>query len=42
MKNINICSFGLKASKDILNVFDNSILGEKMVHLKGNRKYNIV
>jgi hypothetical protein len=41
LKNINICSLGLKKDNDILNVFDNSVLGEFMRHFKGNKKLNI-
>jgi hypothetical protein len=40
-KNFNISKIGLKNTKDTLNVFDNSILGEFMIHFKGNKKNNI-
>ena len=40
-KNFNISKLGLKSSTDILNVFDNSVLGKYMIHFKGNRKSNI-
>jgi hypothetical protein len=38
LKNIDICLFGLKKDEDLLNVFDNSVLGKYMRHFKGNRK----
>jgi hypothetical protein len=41
LKNFNISKIGLKNTKDTLNVFDNSILGEFMIHFKGNKKNNI-
>ena len=41
-KNFNISKLGLKTSTDILNVFDNSVLGKHMIHFKGNRKINII
>ena len=41
LKNFNISKIGLKNKKDTLNVFDNSILGEFMIHFKGNKKNNI-
>jgi hypothetical protein len=41
LKNIDICSLGLKKDDDILNVFDNSILGKYMIHFKGKRKNNL-
>jgi hypothetical protein len=41
LKNFNISNLGLKKTNDPLNVFDNSILGEFMVHFKGNRKNNL-
>ncbi len=40
-KNFNISKLGLKSSTDILNVFDNSVLGKYMIHFKGNRKSNM-
>ena len=40
-KNFNISRLGLKQTNDILNVFDNSVLGKYMIHFKGNRKINI-
>lgn len=39
-QNLNISSLGLKKTHDTLNVFDNSILGDFMIHFKGNRKFN--
>jgi hypothetical protein len=41
LKNFNISKISLKNTKDTLNVFDNSILGEFMIHFKGNKKNNI-
>lgn len=41
LKNINISLMGLNKSKDQLNVFDNSVLGEFMNHFKGNRKLGL-
>jgi len=41
LKNFNISNLGLKKTNDPLNVFDNSILGEFMVHFKGNKKNNL-
>jgi len=41
LKNIDICSLGLKKDDDILNVFDNSILGKYMIHFKGKKKNNL-
>lgn len=41
LKNINICSLGLRKDNDILNVFDNSVLGEFMNHLKGKKRKRI-
>ena len=41
-KNFKISKLGLKTSTDILNVFDNSVLGKHMIHFKGNRKINII
>ena len=38
LKNINICSLGLKKDDDKSNVFDNSVLGEFMIHFKGEKK----
>jgi hypothetical protein len=38
LKNIDICLLGLKKDEDILNVFDNSVLGKYMIHFKGVRK----
>ena len=40
-KNFNISELGLKKTNDVLNVFDNSILGDHMIHFKGNRKVDI-
>jgi hypothetical protein len=40
-KNFDISKLGLKTTTDILNVFDNSVLGKHMIHFKGNRKLNI-
>jgi len=40
-KNFNISELGLKKTNDVLNVFDNSILGNHMIHFKGNRKIDI-
>jgi hypothetical protein len=42
LKNIDICLFGLKNDDpNKHNVFDNSVLGEYMIHFKGNRKHKI-
>ena len=41
LKNFNISKLGLKKTNDPLNVFDNSVLGEFMIHFKGNRKNNL-
>jgi hypothetical protein len=41
-KNFDISKLGLKKTNDILNVFDNSVLGKYMIHFKGNRKVNII
>jgi hypothetical protein len=41
-KSFNISKLGLKKTNDILNVFDNSVLGKYMIHFKGNRKINII
>ena len=41
LKNFNISNLGLKKTNDPLNVFDNSILSEFMVHFKGNKKNNL-
>ena len=41
LKNFNISNLGLKKTIETLNVFDNSVLGEFMIHFKGNRKNNI-
>jgi hypothetical protein len=41
LKNFNISNLGLKKTIEALNVFDNSVLGEFMIHFKGNRKNNI-
>ena len=41
LKNFDISKLGLKQTTDILNVFDNSVLGKHMIHFKGNRKLNI-
>jgi hypothetical protein len=41
LKNFNISKLGLRKTSDILNVFDNSVLGEFMIHFKGNKKNNI-
>ena len=38
LKNIDICLLGLKKDEDILNVFDNSVLGKYMIHFKGVKK----
>ena len=38
MKTLDISTFGLNKGKDPLEVLDNSVLGEFMKHLKGNRK----
>lgn len=40
-KNFDISKLALKQTTDILNVFDNSVLGQYMIHFKGNRKLNI-
>jgi len=40
-KNFDISKLGVKQTTDILNVFDNSVLGKYMIHFKGNRKLNI-
>jgi hypothetical protein len=41
LKNFNISNLVLKKTNDPLNVFDNSVLGEFMIHFKGNRKNNL-
>jgi hypothetical protein len=42
LKNINICLLGLsKNDPNRYNVFDNSVLGEYMLHFKGNKKFKI-
>jgi hypothetical protein len=42
LKNINICLLGLsKNDPNLYNVFDNSVLGEYMLHFKGNKKFKI-
>ena len=42
LKNINICLLGLsKNDPNQYNVFDNSVLGEYMLHFKGNKKFKI-
>ena len=38
LKNFNISKLGLKKTTETLNVFDNSVLGEFMIHFKGNKK----
>lgn len=41
MKSFNISTIGIKKNYDELNVFDNSILGDYMIHFKGNRKFSL-
>jgi len=41
-KNFDISKLGLNPTADILNVFDNSVLGKHMIHFKGKRKKNII
>jgi len=42
LKNINICLLGLsKTDPNRYHVFDNSVLGEYMLHFKGNKKFKI-